>query len=73
MGCTPTLTPILSFLKTQSHQDLISKLLLTKTKTMVRLYVLEGFDFAQKDVGSFSDPYLKVRCGAKRFNDRDKY
>ncbi len=52
---------------------MISRLLLMKTKCIVRLYVLEGYDFAQRDIGSFSDPYLKVKCGAKRFNDRDSY
>lgn len=35
--------------------------------------MLEGFDFAQRDIGSFSDPYLKIKCGAKKFNERDNY
>ena len=48
-------------------------MLLQKTKCVVRLYVLEGYDFAQRDIGSFSDPYLKIRCGAKKYNERDHY
>jgi hypothetical protein len=39
----------------------------------VRLYILEGFDFAQRDIGSFSDPYLVLRCGKKEINERDHY
>ena len=64
---------ILSFLKEQSYSELISKLLLAKHRCLVRVHVLEGFDFAQKDIGSFSDPYLVVKCGKKVFNDRDHY
>lgn len=37
---------ILSFLREQSYEDMLTKQLLCKTKCMVRLYVLEGFDFA---------------------------
>jgi hypothetical protein len=48
-------------------------MLLQKTRCLVRLYVLEGFDLAQRDIGSFSDPYLKIKCGAKKFNERDNY
>lgn len=47
--------------------------MLTKTKAIVRIYVIEGFDFAQRDIGSFSDPYLKITCGKKVANDRDNY
>lgn len=64
---------ILSFLKEQSYEEMIARMLLQKTRCLVRLYVLEGFDFAQRDIGSFSDPYLKVKCGAKKFNERDNY
>lgn len=52
---------------------MIARMLLSKSRCIVRLYVLEGFDFAQRDIGSFSDPYLVVKCGAKKFNDRDIY
>lgn len=47
--------------------------MLTKTKTLVRIYLIEGFAFAQRDIGSFSDPYLKITCGKKVYNDRDNY
>lgn len=48
-------------------------MLVVKTKCIIRLYMLEGYEFAQKDIGSFSDPYLKIKCGTKKFNERDNY
>jgi Ca2+-dependent lipid-binding protein len=47
--------------------------MLQKTKTLVRIYFIEGFNFAQRDIGSFSDPYLVVTCGKKVYNDRANY
>ena len=64
---------ILPFLKEQSFEDMIARMLVVKTRCLVRLYMLEGYEFAQKDIGSFSDPYLKIKCGAKKFNERDSY
>ena len=52
---------------------MISRMMLTKTKCIVRLYVLEGYDFAQRDIGSFSDPYLVLKCGKRKYNERDNY
>ena len=37
---------ILAFLKEQSYEEMIARMLLQKTRCLVRLYVLEGFDFA---------------------------
>ena len=34
---------------------------------------MEGFDFAQRDIGSFSDPYLIVTLGDTVKNDRANY
>lgn len=64
---------ILAFLKEQSYAEMITKQLLQKTKCMIRLYVIEGYDFAQRDIGSFSDPYLKIRCGNNKYNERENY
>lgn len=52
---------------------MITRQLMNKTKCIIRLYVLEGYDFAQRDIGSFSDPYLVLKCGKKKYNERDNY
>ena len=39
----------------------------------MRLYLLEGFDFSSRDLTSFSDPYVIIRCGNKEYNRRDNY
>ena len=39
----------------------------------MRLYLLEGFDFSSRDIGSFSDPYIVVKCGNMKFDKRDNY
>ena len=35
-----------NYLIETSYEDNLAKLMLTKTKSLVRLYVVEGFDFA---------------------------
>jgi len=35
--------------------------------------MLEGYDFASRDIGSLSDPYLIIQCGEKTINERDNY
>ena len=44
-------------------QGTLLKLLKTPKQAIARLYLLEGFDFASRDLMSFSDPYMIVRCG----------
>mmetsp|Transcript_30279 Transcript_30279/g.29597 ORF Transcript_30279/g.29597 Transcript_30279/m.29597 type:complete len:177 (-) Transcript_30279:658-1188(-) len=62
-----------TFLQETSYEDMIGKMMVTKTKCMARVYFIEGFDLAQRDIGSFSDPYLVVTCGKKTYNDRENY
>lgn len=40
---------------------------------VVRVYMIEGFDLASRDIGGFSDPYLVLRCGNKKYNERKNY
>lgn len=61
------------FLNEWNSEDNINKLMLQKTKAIIRLYVIEGFNFSQRDIGSFSDPYLVITCGKKVYNERNKY
>lgn len=42
-------------------------------KAKVRIYMLEGFNFAQKDLFSLSDPYLHIICGKETVNERENY
>lgn len=37
------------------------------------MYILEGFNFAQRDIFSLSDPYLIVKCGKDTFNEQKDY
>jgi hypothetical protein len=39
----------------------------------VRLYVLDGFNFAQRDLFSLSDPYLIIKCGKTAFDESKNY
>lgn len=56
------------------ESDVILKRMLLKTsKMIVRIYMIEGFDLASRDIGGFSDPYLILKCGAKKYNDRKNY
>lgn len=52
---------------------MIKKQLLRQTPCTVEAYVLEGFDLASRDIGSFSDPYLKISVGERSYNTRDEY
>ena len=35
--------------------------------------MLEGFNFAKRDMFSQSDPFLVLKCGDKTISDRDNY
>lgn len=63
----------MDFFKTISMQALISTALVNVKEMEVRLYLLEGFDFASRDMGGFSDPYIVVKCGKKIFSGKDNY
>ena len=62
-----------NFLLDSTYEERLARMMMTKTKCLVRIYLIEGFDFAQRDIGSFSDPYLITTCGKKVYNDRDNY
>lgn len=44
-----------------------------KTTCKVQLYMIEGFDFAKRDIDSLSDPYLVIKSGRHAFNEREHY
>ena len=35
--------------------------------------MIEGFNFAKRDLFSESDPFIIVKCGKKEFNEEDNY
>lgn len=48
-------------------------MLLNKANCIVRIYCISGYNFASRDVGGQSDPYLILRIGKKEFSDRKNY
>mmetsp|Transcript_4050 Transcript_4050/g.3879 ORF Transcript_4050/g.3879 Transcript_4050/m.3879 type:complete len:713 (+) Transcript_4050:1971-4109(+) len=53
--------------------DRIAKSLLVKTDVLVRVYVLNAFNLAQKDLASPSDPFIKISLGKNSIDDRKNY
>lgn len=43
------------------------------TQCRLRVYFLEAYNLAQKDIMSPSDPYLIVKCGKEMKDDRENY
>ena len=64
--CVPNLV---KFLEDVCFQSKIKEMLNRQTDAIVHLYLIQGYDFASRDIGSHSDPYLIVRCGEMEFND----
>lgn len=64
---------IMEYMQKQSYSSAITRALMQRKQTLVRLYVIEGFDLASRDVGSFSDPYLQIVYGNKTISERDSY
>jgi len=52
---------------------ILKRMLLKSTKMIVRVYMVEGQDLADRDIGSFSDPYLILKLGSKEYNDVKNY
>ena len=43
--------------------EILQKLLLKSSECIVRVYMINGYDLASRDIGGFSDPYVKISCG----------
>jgi Ca2+-dependent lipid-binding protein len=48
-------------------------MLLAEAQCVVRVYMISGYDFASRDVGGFSDPYLILRIGTKKISESKNY
>lgn len=51
----------------------VSKKLLVPTKCLVRVYIVGAYGLLPKDNGSDSDPYLVLKLGKKKIDDRESY
>lgn len=54
-------------------ENILEKMLMVKNKCIVRAYMISGYDFASRDIGGFSDPFLKLKLGEKEFSEADNY
>lgn len=52
---------------------ILQKALMHTQQCIVRVYMIEGYDLASRDIGSDSDPYLVISVGDQVFNERDNY
>lgn len=64
---------LISFMEELAFTGMIKQLLTKKTEAIVHLYLIQGYEFASRDIGSPSDPYLIVRCGESEVNDCENY
>jgi NADH dehydrogenase/NADH:ubiquinone oxidoreductase subunit G len=53
--------------------EIIKRLLMSETKSNVRVYVVRAFNLAARDNDSPSDPYVKVILGDVVRDERDNY
>ena len=60
-------------LKNEEKYDLLTRSILVKHEVIIRVYILELKDLAQKDLLSKSDPYIKIYFGDKLKFDEQKY
>lgn len=51
----------------------ITRMLLTKTKCTIRVYIIDAMDLEQKDKFSESDPYVRLKLARKVRTDRDNH
>ena len=52
---------------------ILQNLLLKKNECIVRVYMVNAYDLASRDIGGASDPYVKISCGEEEFSERDNY
>lgn len=62
-----------NFINQYVYDQFLSRQLQETKKARVRLYILDGHNFASKDRFSDSDPYLVIKCGKHEFNERKNY
>ena len=53
--------------------EILRRQLLQQAQCVVRVYMISGYDFASRDAGGFSDPYLVLRIGSKKISESKNY
>ena len=64
---------LVTFLQDVSLDDMIRGALSRKTEAIVHLYLIQGYEFASRDIGSPSDPFLIVTCGDQTEGKEEDY
>jgi len=64
---------IVNILADIESDEILKRMLLRTSKMVVRIYMISGFDLASRDMGGFSDPYLILKLGKKKFDERKNY
>ena len=54
---------VVTFLQDVALESMIREALSRKTEAVVHLYLIQGYEFASRDIGSPSDPFLIITCG----------
>jgi Ca2+-dependent lipid-binding protein len=52
---------------------ILKRMLMKKTKCLVRFYAISADHLSSRDIGSESDPYLYLTCNDKIYNERNNY
>lgn len=58
---------------TSDQFEEVRKLLMTKQKCTVRVYILDAFELEQKDSSSLSDPYVRLKLANQVISDRSNH
>ena len=64
---------IINFLHEFSYSQMLRSQFSAVKNCHVRLYLIECFDLASRDIGSFSDPYYVVSCGKKTQDNKQNF
>ena len=64
---------LVEFFKEISYQEMLNSSLSKIKQNFVRVYVLNGLEFANKDLFGNSDPFIIVKCGKKSFSTKENY
>ena len=64
---------LFDFMLHSSFEDQLAQSLANPQQCVVRLYIFEAFDLASRDIGSDSDPFLKISCGKFKYDGSNEY